>query len=734
MLGNKRYIGHFGLMKKHHTQGFTLIELLVVIAVLAILVTAVLPFGASMQDETKKQKTVQLLESIRFGLIGAEYAYDANGNRVIGGYVGDFGELPDLIVHKWDEGTKAWLIRDKDTDALPDVYDTSVANDYDKFNQNAMPLALWTNYIKVNGQTSYQEIVDKDDWQGPYVVQTRDDFTNDDDIFTYTEPSSSEDFSEDGDVAENRRFWLRQGGGRLIDGWGSALLFYMDDDDLYVVSAGSDRRINYGDYYLNDTEPYDNGPADTSLSGNEDNIVMVLTKEQWDLTNQKTTTTRLMLQDLKKGIIGDRGNVTGGVKQPNGFVADIGGLETLVGSYVYDGTASTPIQYVYKCLKRGTTETPSSTASDWFEYRISDLDTSTYNASLEADYPFATMWQSSGRTYYEAQPHLLLMNADYVKVQTGGTSTDPEYTYYRYVNSETSTTTSFTASEWAEDDTFAGQEWVKEHNPSTTDPTTYTTEILPTWTYYSTVEFGAGWRGPYTSYTSGPLTDAWGREIILEMDKGSLVLRSHGPQVYVDETATPLVYYEDDDITETIVQSDYSVPATVTVKPEEISSTYVVEMATNDYVSVYSAFNGGVGYFNALIDEAPTSGSGLSGTFYFTRADGHKYGPTDVTTDAGSTLAITAGVGASEQAGTGVANEYKKGVWLPIGKVMVVYRSANYRTTGTTGDDGKYASPHPDTTLVDHTTSTTANTTSYNYQRTFLIHSKTNPELVLGEE
>ncbi|MFI3270989.1 MAG: prepilin-type N-terminal cleavage/methylation domain-containing protein [Pseudomonadota bacterium] len=724
---NSTNIQCLSLMKGHNNTGFTLVELLVVIAVLAILVTAVLPFGGRMMDQTKKDKTVQLLESIRFGLIGAEYAYDANGNRVIGGYIGDFGELPDLIVHVWDTDNKAWLIRHEEDNALPDLYDTTVANDYDKFNQNAMPLALWTNFVSVNG--TYQSIVDKDDWHGPYVVQTRDDFTNDDDVFTYTAPSSSEDFSNDDDVDENRKFWLRQGGGRLIDGWGSALLFYMDDEDLYVVSAGSDRRINYGDYYLiedpDSDDVYDNGPADTSLSGNEDNIVMVLTKEQWDLTNQKATITRLKLQDLKAGIIGQRGHVTGGVKQPNGFVADIGGLETLVGSYVYKEGVDT---HVYKCILRHESSSseglPSSDGGDnayWEGIEVDDLDTSIYTASRTADYPFATMWQED-RTYYEAQPHLLLTNADYVYTEDDETG---DITYYRYVSNEDDTTSKPTSSstEWAEDDTFAGQEWVLEHKTSTT----YTSEILNPWTYYSSVEFGAGWRGPYTSYTSDPLTDGWGREIVLEMDKGSLVLRSYGPDGLTGGT------YEDDDITETIAHSDYAVPATVKVYEQSADTTNnipAVSMASSSetlksYVSVYSAFNGGVGYFNALIDNTDETTSTTNGVFYFTSEAGHESGPFLV--DGGS-VNIVEGLSASNRP-TG------DGVWIPIGKVMVVFRHYNYLSyDDSTTSSSTYASPDTSTKYGTSGWNNGTYGTLGGYQRTFLIHSRTNPELVLGEE
>lgn len=726
--------------KTSKNKGFTLMELLVVIAILSILVVAIVPFNGRVQDEEKRDKTEDLLKSLRFALIGDEFAVDAHGNRFIGGYIGDFGALPDLIVHEWDSANKEWDIswETVGSEKVPDVYDTFYANTVDKFNQNAMPLALWINkYIKLEDSSNeyYQEIVDSDTWEGPYITPPRDDYTNDDDLFTYTTYTVGDTGNgslDNDDVDENRRFWLRQGYGRLTDAWGSALLFYMHEDDLYVVSAGSDRRINYGDYYLWDgsgTKPdYDTGPADLSLSGNEDNLVMLLTKEQWELTAQKVSLTRLMLQDLKKGIVGEPGRYTGGVEYPNGFVTDIGNLETLVGSYVYDeGSTGTTNDKLWKCIKRHVSSSTISLGGTgyWGTVDIDDASTTTITETL-ADHPYATNWQD-GRTYYEAQPQLLLMNADYVYYEDLG-----ETKYYRYINDEDASgkTPNSEAEYWMEDDTFAGHEWVLKYDGSTS----YTSEILPTWTYYDTVGFGAGWRGPYTSYTTSGLNDAWGREIVFEMDESDLVLRSRGPIEY-DSTGA---LYEDDDITEIITQREYAVPVTVTVSPEVVTGssstdTYRVQMAAADYVTVYSAFNGGVTSFDAQMSSS-SSGS-IDGTFNFTRADGHRHGPTDVTADVqDGTLVITEGLGAySPESG------YENGVYIPIGKVMVVYRSGSYYSSDASSGstvNTYYASPHPVITLFTHsstTDGTTDNTTKYTYQKNVIIQPKTNPTISLGD-
>lgn len=772
--GGKRTLGmqclgglFCGLGRTRKNKAFTLIELLVVIAIMAILTTMLLPFGASLIDNTKREKTIQVLDSLRFALIGAENNYDANGNRIIGGYVGQFDALPDLITHYWDNTNKEWVIQYfKDgSDYLPYVYDEDLtdgytyvtdgtaqdelydvtSNNWDKFNQNAMPLALWTNYVKVGD--GYQEIVDKDDWQGPYLARETDDVTGDDDIYWYDDSVGASDspaskMSDANAMDEMRKFWLRQGGGRLLDGWGSALLFYMQDDDLYVVSAGSDRKIDYGTYYLDpDNNEYDNGPADTSLADNEDNLVMFLSKKQWDLTSQKIRMTQIKLKDLKTAILGKRGNMTGGVQQPNGFIADIGNLETLVGSYVYESTTTSPLK-IYKCVKNHMTPDPVSTSAlsgdNWEVYATVDT---ADDETLATHYPFAFKY-SKNTNYYEANPSLLVMNASYVKVKDG-TTADPEYTYYRYIDDEESTTTtsdpSSTSSDWVEDDTFAEHDWVLEHDD--TGSTTYTNEIITNWRYFSHLEygagleFGAGWNGPYMKNTTDPLTDAWGRQIVFEMDKNnSLLIRSRGPQVYKDGSTSD--YYEDDDIIETIVHTDYAVPVTVIVKPEEDPSnageylvqTYWDDYMVNDrdYVSIFCPYNGGMRYIVVGIDKDAGIGDSYEGVFKFDTID-QDTAPYDYTWS----LEVTASENLEFDILAPLSLSSWHAGWIPTTKIMVVYHSYYYKDS--TDTNFSY-SPYPDATLLrnsDHTSGSL--TTKYSYQKSFLIQPRTNPTLILGD-
>jgi len=672
-------------------SGMTLMEMLIVIAILGMLLSMVLPVGGRLDNDAKQEETIHLLESIRFALIGAENAYDENGNRVIGGYVGDFGKLPDLIKHDWDTSAGEWSIPKKDGANEPEMTENT------SYNDNGMPMVLWTNSIKVDGVSDPVPLAGNG-WNGPYMASTRDDYPDDDDLFIHTASSPNSD-----ELEENRKFLLRQGKGRLVDGWGSSLLVYVvsrEDGakkDLYFVSAGADRRIDFGK-----EDGSDEGPVDTQFSANEDNLIMILTNEQWNLTDQKTAQTMLKLKDLKAAILGRSGRVTDGVSQPNGYAVDMGGLETLMGSYVYkEGDAT---EKVYKCIRRHKAEqgTDAPSGPEW--EHVGDRD----------DYPYAFKW-TFPREYHEKQLQQLVMNSDYIKY---------DEKYYRCSDTSVGQNPASSPDDWVRDDTFAGQEWVRDYDSGKT----YEKEIFTTWSYYEKVSLGAGWRGPYSNYETSPLTDGWGREIRIEMnspDDGSLRLVSDGPVVNKSDGVTP---YTDDDLEILIVRSDYVVPATVEVyatgsekDPDDNIIRDGVSIDDSDYVCVYTPHNGKLGYIRAKFSQRkhlnPAKDNLEDGEFYFKHSSAHDPGIVAIDEnhieEPGGQYNVVSG---------------KDGPWLPIGWVTVVYRSKEYSKNNNDPNDLSlhYSSPSPITYGANDQKGPPG------YQKITIIHPRTSPQIVLG--
>ncbi len=641
-------------------SGMTLMELLVVISILGLLVTVMLPFQGRMSDNVKKEETVQLLESIRFGLLGAENAYDAHGNRVLGGYVGDYGSLPEFVVHEWDTSTEKWSIPKHASEDKPQIVAISESYVFDK---NIMPLGLWTNTLTVEGITDPHLPMAHNEWNGPYVVPPRDDFKNDDDIYSYSTPTDSD---------ETRHFLLRQGTGRLTDGWGSSLLVYFDDQDppnLYFVSAGSDRRINFGT--VGSSGSTDFGPIDPTLPNNEDNLVLLISHEQWNLTDQKIALTKQKLSDIKTALLGNRGSVTDGISQPNGFVADIGGFEVLTGSYVYDSTTSA----VYKCLDDHTSSGSSfSPSSDW------QAVTGGSTGKTIDDYPHAPEWVT-GRQYYAARPQLLLSNADYVyvKEEVPAGSGKYTYTYYRCIQSGTGQNPTVSSSSyWVEDATFEGAAWIPEYGSTVA----YENEILTPWKYYKNVGFGAGWRSSYIAFSTSSLEDAWGEQIAFEYDTLGLLMRSAGPDKSLNTA---------DDITQSIHRTEYEVPLTIIAKP---STSPVITPTSNDYVSLYSAFNGDIALINVQIDSTNVN----DGKFLFTDERRANMLP-ELLLDA--TSSITTGASTIPNPSMYTSG----GIWISIGRATAVYFNVV---------SGSY-------------------TSHSGYLETFTLHPRTDSEATLGD-
>ena len=76
------------IRQQRRQAGFTLVELLMVMVILSFLVGMVMPFANHQDKQTKIKQTNAIFAEIRMAILGARNAFDAEGNRVIGGYAG----------------------------------------------------------------------------------------------------------------------------------------------------------------------------------------------------------------------------------------------------------------------------------------------------------------------------------------------------------------------------------------------------------------------------------------------------------------------------------------------------------------------------------------------------------------------------------------------------------------------------------------------------------------------
>ncbi|WP_167590504.1 type II secretion system protein [Oceanidesulfovibrio indonesiensis] len=560
----------------------TLMELIIVIGILGVLTAMVLPISAGMDNHAKREKTLALFEALRFAVLGAPNSFDDRGDRVIGGYVGDFGKLPDLYVFNWDSGSSGFVHPNDGSDYPMQTNnngtDVKVAWGDAPGDDAAMPVGLWETSLKTEGVTEnggFVEIVEAANWNGPYVVLPVDNYANDDDLFEF-KPSPS----GAAEKQNNRRFLLRQGRkNRLLDGWGSALVVYRAGkdrnndgygDDLYAISAGPDRQI---DFSFDPEDPLRDASGNV-LSANADNIILKIAATEWRLDDQKIASTRRVLDALKTGVAGRSGTITDGVLQPNGFIADIGTLEPLAGSVVKHGSG------VYSCLLRHESTTgnaPGISASHW---NLISPDTS--------GYAFAPTWKE-GRKYYAPQPELLYINYDYV-LHDG--------VHYRCAADSCSGAPSAASTNWIADNGFADQPWVQTY-VSTRD---YTSQVLPAWEFNSTVGLGAGWRGPYAPLGSEILTDAWGNAVNFAVDLGGdtagqpkeLRIFSPGPDGAADEgdVFNATLAGNQDNVFVSIFRNEYEMPVVVDIEGSSGSGWGDVTISDNDFVELVRVENG----------------------------------------------------------------------------------------------------------------------------------------------
>jgi prepilin-type N-terminal cleavage/methylation domain-containing protein len=288
--------------------GFTLVELLMVIVILGFLVGMVMPFANHQEKQTKIRQTNAIFQDIRMAILGARNSFDAEGNRVIGGYVGDVGHLPKLYVFKWDETDDEWTHPDTTpADSVPDATSNYDSDEEVYGDDHAEPVALWQKTLP--GDPSYETdilVKNENGWNGPYMARPKDPFP--DDSIGIWEESLDDD--------QRRRFYLHEGQGRLTDAWGRALIIYAENGDtdsngnplnLVFVSAGPNGRYDASD------------PADKGSVDNEDNLVLKISQSEWYTPyDTKEYKTQIKLKEIKRAIVGQLPNGTN-----NGYTGDV---------------------------------------------------------------------------------------------------------------------------------------------------------------------------------------------------------------------------------------------------------------------------------------------------------------------------------------------------------------------------------------------------------------------------
>lgn len=106
-------------------RGLTLLELIVVLGILAALSTIAIRSMEPLADQARYEATQRLLDRMREATVGDPFARQANGVRLISGYVADTGSLPvsldDLSAKPAGVISYAAQTFDSDRDSVDDV-------------------------------------------------------------------------------------------------------------------------------------------------------------------------------------------------------------------------------------------------------------------------------------------------------------------------------------------------------------------------------------------------------------------------------------------------------------------------------------------------------------------------------------------------------------------------------------------------------------------------------------
>lgn len=288
------------IKKNWLNAGFTLLELIVVITIMGFLAAMVIPVIGYAEKNKRVKLTEERLELVRTAIVGPSNAFDAQGRRILGGYVGDMGDLPVLYKSMWDDTNKRW------------VWDLTTGMEIKIATGHPRGLWLATGWLATG--------MSWDNWRGPYITVPADPFPDDAERFDVPVASG----------ASLDLFHMLQTTGKLSDAWGQTLLFWKDNEDaLWIISQGPDRESKWSatSPYYNETEPE-----------NEDNIVLKIPAVEWYNPNQpvQERITRHTLDDIRNALIGPPTAFDpGGRRIVGGYIGDMGAWPEL---YKWDGS------------------------------------------------------------------------------------------------------------------------------------------------------------------------------------------------------------------------------------------------------------------------------------------------------------------------------------------------------------------------------------------------------------
>ncbi|MBW2662608.1 MAG: type II secretion system protein [Deltaproteobacteria bacterium] len=411
-------------------RAFTILEVLIVLFILGMIAVMTWPALGILDDRAREELTRERMEVIRRAIVGDPDRFDADGRRIIGGYVGDMEKWPDLWEAKADikpnyvgpdpplgptwtfgyrpfghfEGEK-W----KWNYPFRKVLDYADHRDHIgglETENEGQPRGLWTQYLEEH-PTSPPGEMENIRWKGPYIVPPVDEKLSDsqhwaetDDEYASLEPKWNpvllKETWEDGDYSpvdgalgehydEKESFRLLQTDGRLADGWGRALRFFITADQdrpgstiFRIISEGPDREGTYptkgifaAGLWTVDPDDIMSKAYDEDDEYNKDNIVMKIYSHEWEavfeeINEKKKMETEALFLRIKRVILGSS---PGGMN--DGFTGDVcrwpklfrwennGTPADLTDDY-WDDEDGIPVSYTKGQLRELWTRTPNS--------------------------------------------------------------------------------------------------------------------------------------------------------------------------------------------------------------------------------------------------------------------------------------------------------------------------------------------------------------------------------------
>ncbi|HEC99276.1 MAG TPA: type II secretion system protein [Proteobacteria bacterium] len=407
-------------------HGFTLLEVLIVLFILGMIALMAWPGLGILDDRERERLTREKMEVIRRAIVGDPDRFDADGRRIIGGYVGDMEKWPDLWEARTDIKPSDLLPDGSLPDPLPDPpwtfgyrssghfagkkwvwnYPFRKLLDYADHRDHiggleteneGQPRGLWTQYLEEHPASPPGEMEDAR-WKGPYIVPPSDEKPSDsqhwaetDDEYANLEPKWNpvllKETWEDGDYSpvdgalgehydEKESFRLLQTDGRLTDGWGRALRFFITADQdrpgstiFWIISEGPDKKGTYptkgtfaAGLWTVDPDDIMSKAYDETDEYNKDNIVMKIYSHEWEavfkeINEKKEMETEALFLRIKRAILGSS---PGGMN--DGFTGDVCRWPRLFRweDPAWDDEDGIPVSYTKGQIRELWTRTPNS--------------------------------------------------------------------------------------------------------------------------------------------------------------------------------------------------------------------------------------------------------------------------------------------------------------------------------------------------------------------------------------